>query len=121
MNDGINLIDDRRLDMKFARAFVSAFRGRDSFRDRVGARRNLLDGLAAAEPFTDAAIAAEVAETSGDQIPRAAQSIKRARVAAHRGAEPQEFGESPGDKRSLRVIAESKSVARPGRDREHIF
>ena len=106
--------------LQFARAFVRAFRRRDSFRHHVSAGEICSKRFAAPELFSHAPIAAVLAEAGGDQIAGAAQSIKGPRVSAHGGAEPQQLRQRPGDERRLRIVAQPEAVARrPPRSRKH--
>ena len=91
VNDPVDLVDDRALDLMLTRAFEGALRGRHAFRHHFRSRGNLLERFATPELLADTPVAAQLAEAGSDEIAGTTQAIKRARLAAHRGAEPNQF------------------------------
>src|SRR4029077_1570716 len=117
----IDLINDRGVDLEFTRAFMSAFRSRDSFGHHLHRRRDLHKRPAATELFANAPIPAVLAETGQDEIADSTQSIKCRQLSAHWYSDPNHFGKRTRDQCRLGIIAQSETIAGPGRDCEHVL
>jgi phosphoribosylglycinamide formyltransferase-1 len=106
VQDGVDLIDDRRFDADFAGAFKGTAGGWDSLGHGFHPAGDVFKALPLAELLAEAAVATVLAEAGGDQISRSAQSLKSAGVPAHRDAKPEEFGQRACDAGILAIARE---------------
>src|SRR5919106_1703925 len=72
VNQGVNFVNDRRIDVQLSCAFVSAFCRGNPFRDHLHRRSNLPDRLPTPEIFANPSITAVLAKTGRNQIANAA-------------------------------------------------
>ncbi len=121
MQDGINLVDDGRLDAQLARAFEGAPGRRNSLGDGFHPAGDFFETPSLAELLAESPISAVAAEAGRNQISGTAQSLEGASIAAHRDTEPEEFCERAGHEGRFGVVAETKAIAHPGWDREDVF
>ena len=121
IEEGAHLIDDGRVDLEAARAFVGAVGRRHALGDHVHRGDDLAQSFASPEPFADGAVAAMAGKAGDHQIADTAQALEGLAAATQRGAEADEFRERPGDQCGLRVIAEAEPIPDPSGDGEDVF
>src|SRR5207248_2392809 len=121
VKDSVDLIDNRRLNSKPARALKCAARRRHSLRNHLHVRLDAGERLGLAETLAHSAITTVLAKTGRNQIACTAQTIEGARVSAHSGTKTQQFTEIACHQSRFVIIAEIYPVARSSCDRKNVL
>ena len=117
----MRLIDDWGFDPELARALEGAAGGRNALGDGFHSPSDVVKVLALAKLLTKPAVAAVRAETGRNQVADATQTLKGARLSAHRHPEANQLSNRASDERRFGIITETEPVANSGRNGENIL